>query len=192
MAHFEEATRDLPGERSLSNSAAAFRHAHNSSVKADWIRPGIALYGSSPDYPEHSLADWNLQATMSLSAKIIAVQDVPVGGSVGYGSAFVADQATRIGVVACGYADGYPRVCPSGTPVLIDGVRSQTLGRVSMDMLTVDLRALPQAGVGSTVTLWGQSAHGALLPIDEVAHAAGTLGYELMCALSARVPVVID
>ena len=190
MAHFEEATRDLPGERSVSNSAATFRHAHSATIKADWIRPGIALYGSSPDFPEHSLADWDLQATMSLHAKIIAVQDVPVGGSVGYGSSFVAEHPTRIGVVACGYADGYPRVCPSGTPVLIEGVRSQTLGRVSMDMLTVDLTALPQAGVGSTVTLWGQSAHGAVLPIDEIAHAAGTLGYELMCAVSARVPVV--
>jgi alanine racemase len=98
----------------------------------------------------------------------------------------------RIGVVACGYADGYPRICPTGTPVLIDGERGTTVGRVSMDMLAVDLTGLPNAGVGSTVTLWGRAANGAVLGIDEVAKAAGTLGYELMCALAARVPVVVD
>jgi alanine racemase len=98
----------------------------------------------------------------------------------------------RIGVVACGYADGYPRICPTGTPVLVDGVRGRTVGRVSMDMLTVDLSHVPQAGVGSTVTLWGQAEHGVWLSIDEVAQAAGTVGYELMCALAARVPVVVQ
>jgi alanine racemase len=100
----------------------------------------------------------------------------------------------RIGVVACGYADGYPRVAPTGTPVLVNGVRTRTVGRVSMDMITVDLAPLQQAGVdagfGSEVTLWGRSHHGGLLPIDEVAHAAGTVGYELMCALAPRVPVL--
>ncbi len=98
----------------------------------------------------------------------------------------------RIGVVACGYADGYPRHCPSGTPVLVDGVRTRTLGRVSMDMVTVDLTPVPQAGMGSEVTLWGCASNGAVLPIDEVAHAAGTVSYELMCALAQRVPVVVD
>jgi alanine racemase len=101
----------------------------------------------------------------------------------------------RIGTVACGYADGYPRHAPTGTPVLVDGVRSRTLGRVSMDMLAVDLSALPEAGVGSEVTLWGRSSirnGGAVLPIDEVAHAAGTIGYELMCALAPRVPVRLE
>ena len=98
----------------------------------------------------------------------------------------------RIGVVACGYADGYPRHCPTGTPVLIDGVRCRLVGRVSMDMLTVDLSPVPHAGTGSEVTLWGKSASGALLPIDEVASAAGTVAYELMCALAQRVPVVVD
>jgi alanine racemase len=97
----------------------------------------------------------------------------------------------RIGVVACGYADGYPRICPTGTPVLVDGVRSRTVGRVSMDMLSVDLTALPNAGQGSTVTLWGRAANGMILAIDEVAAMAGTLSYELMCALAARVPVVV-
>jgi alanine racemase len=192
MAHFEEATRDLPGERTLSNSAAILRHAHEAAVKADWIRPGIALYGSAPDSPAHSAADWGLQPTMSLSAQIIAVQHLQAGDSVGYGSRFVADGPMRIGVVACGYADGYPRICPTGTPVLVAGVRGRTVGRVSMDLLTVDLTELPAAGVGSTVTLWGQAANGHVLGIDEVAQAAGTVAYELMCALAQRVPVVVQ
>jgi len=192
MARFDEATRDLPGERNVSNSAATLRHAHDTAAKADWIRPGIALYGSSPDFPEHGCVDWDLQAAMSLNAKIIAVQDVPIGGSVGYGALFVAEQPTRVGVVSCGYADGYPRICPTGTPVLVDGVRTRTLGRVSMDMLAVDLSKLPQAGMGSTATLWGQASNGALLSIDEVAQAAGTVGYELLCGLSERVPVGVS
>jgi len=110
---------------------------------------------------------------------------------VGYGSSFTADRAMRIGVVACGYADGYPRLCPTGTPVLVDGVRCRTVGRVSMDMLTVDLAPVPGAGIGSPVTLWGRGPGDSLLPIDEVAAAAGTIGYELMCALARRVPVAV-
>jgi len=97
----------------------------------------------------------------------------------------------RLGVVACGYADGYPRVCPTGTPVLVTGVRSRLLGRVSMDMVAVDLTPVPGAGMGSEVTLWGRAANGMVLGIDEVAQAAGTLGYELMCALAQRVPVQV-
>ena len=188
-AQFEEATRDLPGERTLSNSAATLRHAHEAGVKADWIRPGIALYGSAPDFPAHSAADWGLLPTMSLSAQVIAVQHLQAGDSVGYGSTFVADGPMRMGVVACGYADGYPRMCPTGTPVLVDGVRGRTLGRISMDLLTVDLTHLPAAAVGSSVTLWGRAANGSVLGIDEVAQAAGTVAYELMCALAQRVPV---
>ena len=116
------------------------------------------------------------------------------GQSIGYGATFTADRSLRAGIVACGYADGYPRTCPTGTPVLVDGQRTRTLGRVSMDMLAVDLTpnpALPQwqPGFGSEVTLWGQAGNGAVLPIDEVAATAGTLGYELMCALAVRVPV---
>jgi alanine racemase len=191
VARFEQATRDLPGERSLSNSAAILRHAQDALVRADWVRPGIALYGSSPDHPAHSAADWQLQPAMTLCAKVIAVQMLQTGDAVGYGSTFVAERAMRVGVVACGYADGYPRICPTGTPVLVDGARSRTLGRVSMDMLVVDLSELPAAGFGSTVTLWGRADNGALLAIDEVAACAGTMGYELMCALSARVPVVV-
>ena len=190
MAVFAAATHELPGERSLSNSAAMLRHP-DTVLASDWVRPGIASYGSAPDYPQHTAADWNLRPAMTLSAKIIATQDLTAGATVGYGSSFVAPQAMRIGIVACGYADGYPRVCASGTPVLVDGVRSCTVGRVSMDMLTVDLTALPDTGFGSTVTLWGCAANGVLLDIDEVAHCAGTVGYELMCALAARVPVAV-
>ena len=189
MAVFVAATQELPGERSLCNSAATLRHG---DLASDWVRPGIAIYGSAPDFPQRSATDWNLQPAMTLSARIIATQEIRAGDSVGYGSTFVADHAMHIGIVACGYADGYPRVCPSGTPVLVNGVRSHTVGRVSMDMLVVDLTALPQAGFGSEVTLWGRAANGAVLSIDEVAHRAGTVGYELMCALAQRVPVQLE
>ena len=189
VAVFATVTQDLPGERTLSNSAATLRQ---SETLSDWVRPGIAIYGSAPDYPEHSAADWGLQPTMTLSAKIIGIQQLAPGDSVGYGSSFVAKQPMRIGVVACGYADGYPRICPTDTPVLVGGVRSRTVGRVSMDMLCVDLSALPAAGFGSEVTLWGRAANGAVLGIDEVARCAGTVGYELMCALAQRVPVVVS
>ena len=193
MAAFAAATRDLPGERSLSNSAATLRHAASAGVAADWVRAGILLYGSAPDHPQHDIAHWGLQPTMTLRARLLAVQALQPGDAVGYGGHFVADAPMRIGVVACGYADGYPRVCPTGTPVLVDGVRTRTVGRVSMDMITVDLGPVPQAGLGSEVTLWGRGPGSSLLPIDEVAHAAGTLGYELMCALAQRVPVrVVD
>ena len=200
MAVFARTTRDLPGERSLSNSAATLRHtvapAHaevepEKYAVSDWVRPGIAMYGSAPDFPEHSAAYWDLQPTMTLAAKIIATQSISARASVGYGSNFSAQQDMRIGVVACGYADGYPRICPTGTPVLVDGLRTRTVGRVSMDMITVDLTPVPQAGPGSVVTLWGTAANGAVLPIDEVAACAQTVGYELMCGLAHRVPVEV-
>jgi alanine racemase len=189
LAVFEAHSADLPGERTLSNSAAVLRH---SGLASDWVRPGIAVYGSAPDHPSHTAAHWGLQPTMTLAANVIAVQNLQAGDSVGYGSSFRADTAMRIGVVACGYADGYPRICPTGTPVLVDGHLSRTLGRVSMDMLSVDLTHLPQMGQGSTVTLWGRAANGAVLPIDDVAAQAGTLAYELMCGLAARVPVEVQ
>ena len=122
---------------------------------------------------------------MSLVSKVIAVQRVAAGGSVGYGAGFTAESDLRIGIVACGYADGYPRHAPTGTPILVEGVRTRTLGRVSMDMLTVDLTPLPRAGIGSPVTLWGEH-----LPVEEVARAAGTISYELLCARAERVPLV--
>lgn len=191
LAVFEEVTRDLPGERSLSNSAASLRHAVDARVRGDWIRPGIAVYGSTPDFPEHAAADWDLQPTMTLSTRVIGVQQLQRGDTVGYGSSFTADGPLRIGVVACGYADGYPRHCTTGTPVLVDGVRTRLVGRVSMDMIAVDLTPVPQAGFGSEVTMWGRAANGTVLPVDDVAASAGTLSYELMCALAPRVPVTV-
>ena len=193
LAIFTEATHDLPGERSLCNSAATLRYAGSAeTVRADWLRPGIMVYGSSPDYPAHNSTDWDLWPPMSLRSEIMAVQDLQAGDQVGYGANFTAARPMRLGVVACGYADGYPRVIPNGTPVLVAGVRCPMAGRVSMDMITVDLTAAPHAGVGSPVTLWGQDASGARLSIDEIAHAAGTVGYELMCALAQRVPTRVE
>ena len=199
MRVFGETTRDLPGERSVANSAAVLRFApDDAAVRADWIRPGILVYGSSPDFPAHDLAHWDLRPTMSLRAQVIAVQSIDVGETVGYASRFIATRAMRVGVVACGYADGYPRVVPCGepgsapTPVLVDGRRSRIVGRVSMDMITVDLTEQPNADVGSEVTLWGRASSGEVLPIDEIAQAAGTVGYELMCALAPRVPAGLE
>ena len=192
IATFTKTTEDLPGERSACNSAALLRHANDVAVAADWVRPGIALYGSAPDFPERSIAQWDLQPTMSLRSRIIGTQDLQTGDTVGYGSSFTAEAAMRIGIVACGYADGYPRHCPTGTPVLVGGVRTRTLGRVSMDMIAVDLTPCTDSGYGSEVTLWGQASNGVVLPIDEVAQAAGTVGYELMCAVSSRVGFTQD
>ena len=184
VAAFESASRDLPGERSLSNSAAILRHA---GVRTDWVRAGILCYGSAPDHPEHDIAHWGLQPAMTLRSRLIGTQQLQPGDTVGYGSRFTAERALRIGIVACGYADGYPRHAGSGTPVLVDGLRCATVGRVSMDMLAVDLSPVPAARVGSEVTLWGRGPQGSLLPIDDVAQAAGTIGYELMCAVAPRV-----
>ncbi|URI10293.1 alanine racemase [Aquincola tertiaricarbonis] len=191
LATFTAATHDLTGERSLANSAAVLRYGADPAVRADWVRPGILAYGSSPDFPAHDIDHWGLQPAMTLRSRLIAVQPLTAGDSVGYGARFTATEPLRVGVVACGYADGYPRVADTGTPVLVDGVRTRTLGRVSMDMLAVDLTPVPQAGLGAEVTLWGRAANGTVLAIDEVARAAGTLGYELMCALAPRVPVEV-
>ena len=189
LARFNAATQDLPGERSLSNSAATLRHG---GIASDWVRVGIAQYGSAPDFPLNSSDHWQLQPAMTLASKIIGLQDLQPGDTVGYGSNFSATTPLRIGVVACGYADGYPRHCATGTPVLVNGVRTRMVGRVSMDMITVDLSPVPNVGFGSEVTLWGCASSGAVLQIDEVAQAGGTVGYELMCALAQRVPVVVD
>ncbi len=196
MAAFTAATEDLPGERSLCNSAAALRFASDAQVRGDWVRAGIVLYGSAPDFPAHSAGHWEVQPTMTLATRIIGTQQLQAGDTVGYGSRFTAEGPLTIGVAACGYADGYPRHCDIGTPVLVNGVRTRLVGRVSMDMVTVDLSPVIAAGMdagfGSEVTLWGRARNGAVLPIDEVAQAAGTVGYELMCALAPRVPVAVD
>jgi len=167
--------------RSLANSAALLRYP---ATHAEWVRPGIMLYGSSP-FADTSAQDLGLRPVMTLSSEIISIRDIQPGEQVGYGGIFSADRKMRIGVVACGYADGYPRHAPNGTPVLVNGQRTRTLGRVSMDMLNVDLTAVEDVEVGSPVTLWGED-----LPVDEVAQAAATISYELLCALAARVPVV--
>ena len=195
MRRFEAGLGGLPGERSVANSAAVVRHAEVPGVAGDWVRPGIMLYGSSPTGADHGAAHWGLQPTMSLRSELIDVQHIAAGERVGYGGAFAADRPMHVGVVACGYADGYPRHAPTGAPVVVGGVRTRLLGRVSMDMIAVDLEPVFAAGarpsVGTPVLLWGRDG-AAELPIDAVAHAAGTLGYELMCALARRVPTRVE
>jgi alanine racemase len=172
----------LTAPLSASNSAAigAMPAAHHAAV-----RSGIMSYGSSP-YADKTAAQLGLQPAMTLSSQLIAIQHLRAGDTVGYGSTFTASAAMRIGIVACGYADGYPRHAATGTPIAVDGVLTQTIGRVSMDMLAVDLSPVPNASIGSAVELWGKQ-----VPIDAVAQAAGTVGYELMCALVPRVPTVV-
>ncbi len=177
---FEAATEGIELPRSLANSAAIFAHP---DTHADIARLGIALYGATP-FHDRSAKDLGVRPAMTLASELIAIQDLAAGESIGYGGMYTCKQAMRIGVVACGYADGYPRLAPSGTPVIVGGVRTQTAGRVSMDMITVDLTGIPAARVGTPVELWGNE-----LPVDEVATKAGTVGYELLCALAPRVPV---
>lgn len=182
MRRIEQAAEGLDCPRSLSNSAATLWHPE---AHFDWVRPGIVLYGASPSGQWRDIANSGLKAAMTLSSEVIAVQTLKSGERVGYGGLYQASGEQRIGIVACGYADGYPRVAPSGTPVLVDGVRTTTVGRISMDMLAVDLTPCPHVGIGAPVELWGQE-----IKIDDVAAASGTVGYELMCALAPRVPVV--
>ncbi|AUX93682.1 catabolic alanine racemase DadX [Mixta gaviniae] len=184
MKQVERAAEGLNCPRSLSNSAATLWHPE---AHFDWVRPGIVLYGASPSGQWQDIAGTGLKPAMTLTSDIIAVQPLKAGAGVGYGYRYHAQAEQRIGVVACGYADGYPRHAPTGTPVMVDGVRTHTLGAVSMDMLVVDLTPCPQAGIGSKVELWGDQ-----IKIDEVASSAGTVGYELMCALASRVPVDVQ
>ena len=172
---------------SLANSATVLRFPE---ALGDWVRPGIMLYGSSPFPAIKSAAELDLRPVMTLESELIAVRELMVGDTVGYGSSFIAGEAMRVGVVACGYADGYPRHAPTGTPVQVAGQRTRTLGRVSMDKICIDLSGLSgSVGVGETVTLWGGGGD-MYLSADEVASAAGTVAYEMFCALAARVPVV--
>ena len=173
-----------------ANSAALLRYPQS---HGDWVRPGIMLYGCSP-FPDQDAASLGLLPAMTLQSELIAVQQLRAGDAVGYGRTYAAAREMRVGVVACGYADGYPRHAPGGnlngdervTPVLVAGRRTRTVGRVAMDMLYVDLTGI-EAGVGTPVTLWGRG-----LSADEVATAAGTVSYELLCALAPRVPVVVE
>jgi len=179
---FNHVAADYHLPRSLANSAALLRYR---ATHGDWVRPGIMLYGASP-FANTTAQELGLRPAMTLSSRIIAVQELRSGDEIGYGALFRADRSMRVGIVACGYADGYPRHAPNGTPMLVDGQRTQLLGRVSMDMLYADLSSVAGAGVGSEVTLWGEG-----VPIEEVATAAGTISYELMCAVTARVKVVV-
>ena len=183
LSQFAQAQAALGGAvpaSSLANSAA---NLLNPSLNNDWVRAGIMLYGGSPG--KGTAIEHGLLPGMTLASELIAIQEVQAGESIGYGSRYVAERPMKIGVVACGYADGYPRHASDGTPVLVDGVRTGLAGRVSMDMITVDVTDIASARVGSVVTLWGQG-----LPIDEVAGAADTIGYELMCAVAQRVPLI--
>ncbi|RJG06021.1 alanine racemase [Noviherbaspirillum cavernae] len=180
IRRFQAGAAGLTDERSLFNSAADLMPP---DVHTDWVRPGIMLYGGTPG--GKSAEEFGLRPAMTLTSEIIGVQSVESGDALGYGSRFIAGKPMKIGVVACGYADGYPRHAPNGTPVIVEGRRTQIVGRVSMDMITVDLSDIPGAAIGSKVILWGEG-----LPIDEVANAAGTIGYELMCALAPRVRTV--
>jgi len=178
---FERACRGLPYPRSIANSAGVVRYAE---VGGDIVRPGIMLYGATP-FPDASAQALGLQPVMTLRSRLIEVRELKPGDSVGYGATYTASHEHRIGVIACGYADGYPRLAPNGTPVLVCGKRVRMAGRPSMDMLTVDLTEVPEARIGSPVVLWGEG-----LPVDDVASAASTVGYELLCAVAPRVPFV--
>ncbi len=177
---FDELTAGLEAPRSLANSAALLRFKE---ARTGWVRPGLMLYGCSP-FADWSADDAGLQPAMTLTSELIAVQNLAPGERVGYGFTFEASAPMTIGVVACGYADGYPRHAPTGTPVLVKGQRTRLVGRVSMDMLCVDITDIEEAYIGTPVTLWGEG-----LPAEEVAGAAGTVAYELLCGLAPRVPV---
>ena len=181
MRVFAEATAGLAGERSLANSAAVlgWPDAH-----ADWVRPGGALYGMSV-VEGTTGADFGLRPAMTLSTRLIAINRVRRGARIGYAGTWECPEDMDVGVAAIGYGDGYPRAAPAGTPVLVDGVPAQVIGRVSMDLMTIDLRGIPDARVGSGVTLWGPE-----LPVERIAHAAGTIGYELTCSITRRVRFV--
>jgi alanine racemase len=167
--------------RSLANSAALIRFPE---ARGDWVRPGIMLYGCSP-FGDQTAGQLGLKPAMTLTSEIIGTQHLQPGERVGYGFSYEAAGEITIGIVACGYADGYPRHAPTGTPVLVNGKRTRTVGRVSMDMIAIDISSHPEAYIGTPVTLWGEG-----LSADEVAAAAGTLSYELLSKVTTRVPVV--
>ncbi|HEU4709030.1 MAG TPA: alanine racemase [Methylophilaceae bacterium] len=181
-ALFSQATEGMTHPISLANSAAILRYRH---THADWVRPGIMLYGASP-FADTPASTFQLRPAMTLSSEVIAMQTLRPGESIGYGQKFTAKRETRAAIIACGYADGYPRHAPNGTPIHVAGKATHTIGRISMDMLFADVTDIPQANVGSPVELWGEHN-----PVDAVAEAAGTVGYELLCALALRVPVKV-
>ncbi len=179
LAVFEQARQGLAAEVSLRNSPAVlgWPELFPQQRPSDWVRPGIMLYGATP-FEQAQATAARLQPVMTLESKIIAVRDLPAGEPVGYGARFVSERPTRVGVVAMGYADGYPRHAPTGTPVAVDGQLTRLIGRVSMDMLTVDLSELPGAGLGSRVEFWGKQ-----VLASDVAARAETIPYQLFCNL---------
>lgn len=183
---FHDTTRGLPGPVSLCNSAGTLTDAVWTSVDPEleqWVRPGVCLYGASP-FADRSAASLGLKPAQTLSARLLAVRELPAGVSIGYGHTFTTQDVTRTGIVACGYADGYPRLTTPDTPVTVDGVATRLLGRVSMDMMVVDITPVPGARPGSSVVLWGEGGPS----VDDVARCASTIGYELMCSVTPRVP----
>ena len=174
LAVFQAARADLSAEISLRNSPSILGWP---AVPSDWVRPGLMLYGATP-FEEAQAQASRLQPVMTLESKVICVRELPASEPVGYGAKFITSKPMRIGVVAMGYADGYPRQAPTGTPVLVAGQRSQLLGRVSMDMLCIDLTDVPQAGLGSSVELWGKN-----ILASEVADKADTIPYQIFCNL---------
>lgn len=175
---FTAACRGLEDERSAANSACVLGWP---TTHADWIRPGIMLYGCSP-FVEGAEPALDLRPAMTLRTRLIAINRLRAGAAIGYGRSYHCPEDMPVGVAAIGYGDGYPRHAPNGTPVLVGGRRVPMVGRVSMDKITLDLRTAPDAAVGDEVVLWGQG-----LPIEEIADAAGTIGYELMCGVHGRV-----
>jgi alanine racemase len=181
IARFAAATRALPGERSIANSAGMLSF---SNAQADWVRPGLLLYGVSPIAGAIG-ADYGLRPVMTLRSHLIAVKDLAAGEKVGYGGDWTASRATRLAVAAVGYGDGYPRNLASGTPVLVNGERAGLVGRVSMDMIGIDVTDLKrEPRLGDPVILWGDG-----LPVEEIAVWADTIPYELVCGISQRVAV---
>ena len=178
VALFEQARAGLQAEVSLRNSPAILGWP---TIASDWVRPGIMLYGATPFEQDQAEAA-RLRPVMTLESKIISVRELPAGEPVGYGARFVAERPTRVGVVAMGYADGYPRHAATGTPIMVDGQMTRLIGRVSMDMLTVDLTDLPGTGLGSRVELWGRN-----VSASAVAYGCGSIPYQLFCNLK-RVP----
>jgi alanine racemase len=176
---FDSLTLNLNVERSLANSAGIVNWP---SSHYEWVRPGIMLYGATPMIGM-SAADLGLRPVMTLASELISVNPRRKGEAIGYGGDWACPEDMPVGVVAIGYGDGYPRHAPAGTPVLVNGQRVPVIGRVSMDMVTVDLRIQPEARVGDPVVLWGEG-----LPVDEIAQKSGTIGYELLCCVTARVP----
>ncbi len=182
---FVRTTAGLPGPVSVCNSAAVLAPGLAASVEAaeHWVRPGICLYGASP-YVGRDADSLGLQPAMTLRSELISTHVLPAGEAIGYGHAFRTDRDMHIGIVACGYADGYPRHAITGTPVSVAGVRTRLVGRVSMDMLSVDLDPVPQASVGAPVVLWGAGGPS----VDEVAWSASTIANDLLAGLTHRVP----